>query len=83
MFEFRTTVATLQQPEFGLQQNDVKVTIRPTAVLQICKQSQDATPNVLNSLALLALRRRAGAAAPAAPTGRGSRWRPDPARCAG
>src|SRR4029077_1484524 len=36
------TVATLQQPEFGLQQNDAVVTIRPSAVLQICQRGGNA-----------------------------------------
>jgi hypothetical protein len=38
------TVATLQQPEFGLQQNDAEVTIRVTAVLQICQKCQITAP---------------------------------------
>jgi hypothetical protein len=45
------TVATLQQPEFGLQQNDAEVTIRLTPVLQICQQCRNATSKALNSLA--------------------------------
>jgi len=36
------TVATLQQPEFGLQQNDAVVTIRPSALLQICQRAGSA-----------------------------------------